>query len=249
MKVSRRQFVQLSGAAATVAVAGCKRMPDVLVPGGGIPIDDRSPFKPPFSQSVDLISHHLNRLSFGPRPGEYERVRKLGETEEEAVAAYIEEQLHPERIHDPEGERSVRRIQALALPVDQLFEFKEKVLLRDLVRGTNQRAVYSRRQLYEVMVQFWTDHFNIDPTKGDCRWLKAWDDREVIRKYALGDVGLKSESSLANFIGAFAIGGGEAEKPSFKFPDMVRASALSPAMLWVSRRPREPQTGGRGQAQ
>jgi uncharacterized protein (DUF1800 family) len=65
------------------------------------------------------------------------------------------------------------------------------------------RAVLSERQLFEVMVQFWSDHFNIDPSKGDAKWLKVADDREVIRKHALG-----------------------------KFPEMLRASALSPAMLW-----------------
>ncbi|MFT4588578.1 MAG: hypothetical protein ACI8QF_002681 [Limisphaerales bacterium] len=233
MKISRRKFVQLGSAAGLTVAAGCNRMPEILVPGSGYSVNDKKPFKPPFTESVDLISHHLNRLSFGPRPGEYERVRKMGETEEEAVAAYIEEQLHPERISDPEGAASIRGIETLNLPADLMFEFREKVLLRDLVRGTNQRAIFSRRQLYEVMVQFWTDHFNIDPTKGDCRWLKTWDDREVVRKYALGDVGIKSESSVAKLIGAFALGGNEEQdKPSFKFPDMVRASALSPAMLW-----------------
>ncbi|MCA9444213.1 MAG: DUF1800 domain-containing protein, partial [Candidatus Omnitrophica bacterium] len=65
------------------------------------------------------------------------------------------------------------------------------------------RAVYSKRQLHEVMVNFWSDHFNIDSSKGDCRWLKVADDREVVRKHALGS-----------------------------FPEMLRASALSPAMLW-----------------
>jgi uncharacterized protein (DUF1800 family) len=53
------------------------------------------------------------------------------------------------------------------------------------------------------MVHFWTDHFNIDPSKGDCRWLKAADDRDVIRTHALG-----------------------------RFADLLRATALSPAMLW-----------------
>src|SRR5205085_681804 len=65
------------------------------------------------------------------------------------------------------------------------------------------RAVLSERQLFEVMVQFWSDHFNIDPSKGECKWLKVADDRDVIRKHALG-----------------------------KFPELLRASALSPAMLW-----------------
>ena len=52
-------------------------------------------------------------------------------------------------------------------------------------------------------MDFWTDHFNIDSSKGDCRWLKAADDRDVIRRHALGS-----------------------------FPALLRASALSPAMLW-----------------
>jgi uncharacterized protein (DUF1800 family) len=65
------------------------------------------------------------------------------------------------------------------------------------------RAVYSKRQLFEVMCEFWSDHFNIDPGKGDCRYTKIGDDRDVIRTHALGN-----------------------------FRDMLRTSALSPAMLW-----------------
>src|SRR5712692_4635077 len=53
------------------------------------------------------------------------------------------------------------------------------------------------------MVHFWTDHFNIDSSKAECKWLKAADDRDVIRPHAMG-----------------------------RFPDLLRASALSPAMLW-----------------
>src|SRR6185503_11213952 len=64
------------------------------------------------------------------------------------------------------------------------------------------RALYSKRQLHEVMVDFWTDHLNIVSHKGDCKWLKAADDREVIRQHAFG-----------------------------RFRDLIRASALSPAML------------------
>ena len=52
------------------------------------------------------------------------------------------------------------------------------------------------------MVEFWSDHFNIDQTKGRCLWLKTIDDREL-RKHALGN-----------------------------FRDLVWASAHSPAMLF-----------------
>jgi uncharacterized protein (DUF1800 family) len=52
------------------------------------------------------------------------------------------------------------------------------------------------------MVDFWTDHFNIVSEKSDCRWLKAADDRDVIRRHAMGN-----------------------------FRDLVRQSATSAAML------------------
>jgi uncharacterized protein (DUF1800 family) len=71
-----------------------------------------------------------------------------------------------------------------------------------MARQTLLRAVYSKRQLFEVMTAFWTDHLNINIGKGDCIYLKPTDDREVIRKHALG-----------------------------KFRDLIRASATSAAML------------------
>src|SRR5258708_35878326 len=84
-----------------------------------------------------------------------------------------------------------------------------------MTRATILRAAWSERQLYEVMVHFWTDHFNIDSSKAECKWLKAADDREVIRPHALGRV-----------------------------PDLLRASALSPAMLWyLDGRPHRNQQG------
>ena len=58
--------------------------------------------------------------------------------------------------------------------------FRQPVNLQhELMRAALARAVWSERQLYEVMVQFWSDHFNIDPSKGDCKWLKVADDRDV----------------------------------------------------------------------
>ena len=75
----------------------------------------------------------------------------------------------------------------------------------DLALATLLRAVYSERQLYEVMVGFWSDHFNIDHSKGDCQWLKTADDREVVRKHALGS-----------------------------FPEMLRASDKYPSVCAIS---------------
>ena len=69
-----------------------------------------------------------------------------------------------------------------------------------MLHQTLHRAAFSKRQLKERMVEFWTDHFNILYDK--VQTLKVIDDRDVIRAHALG-----------------------------KFPDMLRASAESAAML------------------
>ena len=65
------------------------------------------------------------------------------------------------------------------------------------------RAVYSERQLQEVMVDFWTNHFNVYANKGADRWLLTSYDRDTIRPHILG-----------------------------KFHDLLVADAKSPAMLF-----------------
>lgn len=202
MTHSRRTFLKAGGSsAALLAVIGCERLPREL---RFLQDQSRSgPFQPPTATTIDPVSHVLNRAAFGPRPGDYARLRKLAPTPEQAAEAYLEEQLSPERIDDEEGEYAARRFETLNEPLGELFEYQETLLQNELMRGTLARAVHSERQLFEVMVQFWSDHFNIDPSKGDCKWLKVADDRNVIRAHALG-----------------------------MFPEMLRASALSPAMLW-----------------
>ncbi|MDQ3258883.1 MAG: DUF1800 domain-containing protein [Acidobacteriota bacterium] len=65
------------------------------------------------------------------------------------------------------------------------------------------RAVYSERQLQEVLVDFWTNHFNVFASKGADRWFLTSYDRDTIRPRALG-----------------------------KFRDLLGATAESPAMLF-----------------
>jgi len=65
------------------------------------------------------------------------------------------------------------------------------------------RATYSERQLQEVMVDFWTNHFNVFANKGADRWLLISYDRDSIRPHTMG-----------------------------KFQDLLRATAESPAMLF-----------------
>jgi uncharacterized protein (DUF1800 family) len=230
VKISRRHFLVLSAGTAATLGAGCdgKSVRDDLRRWLGKPTAPplEGPLDAPASATLDATAHLLNRLTFGPSPGDYARVAALG------GPAFIEEQLAPERIDDWLCDRVIRHeFDSLADPesrifprkgddgdplqqlfpalkdrgarVGDLYEYKEKVLLTDLTRATILRAVLSRRQLHEVMVNFWSDHLNIDPSKGDCRWLTAADDRDTVRAHALGN-----------------------------FRDLIRASAVSPAMLW-----------------
>jgi uncharacterized protein (DUF1800 family) len=230
MNLDRRTFLRTGAVAATAAAAtGCDEGGRGL--GGVFAAKDDAPFQPPASADLDPVAHVLNRLSFGARPGDYQRVRALAKDPHDAARTYITEQLAPERIDDAAAERALRPFAFLNQPAGELFEYKEQHLLEQLVHATILRATLSRRQLYEVMVQFWTDHFNIDPSKGDCRWLKAWDDHAVIRRYALGDCGPEPESMFAPAFRSVGLMAPRA-RDARKFPDFLRASATSPAMLW-----------------
>jgi uncharacterized protein (DUF1800 family) len=212
IKANRRDFLKAGfGGVAWLTTAGCDQLPRQLRTLLALSPPETGPFRTPGQTLIDPVTHALNRMAFGPRPGDYQRILGLASPrsesktwhEEETVSAYLEQQLNPECIDDERGELAARRFETLQEPLGELYEYQPDLLHSELMRASLARAVYSERQLYEVMVQFWSDHFNIDPSKGDCKWLKVADDREVIRKHALG-----------------------------KFPKMLRASALSPAMLW-----------------
>jgi uncharacterized protein (DUF1800 family) len=234
------------------------------------------------------ILHVLNRLGFGARPGDVERVRAMG------LEDYIRQQLEPSKIEDAVAEAKVRDLTTLSLSTAELYaKFPQPgMLLRQLerrgelpselaqlrdgrvkgkgaatantataspskpdgaegamMRGTdgaqppagdtaraenNQeyrrairdymlknglqppqrivaelqasrilRAVYSERQLQEVLVDFWSNHFNIYAAKGADRWLLVSYDRDTIRPHTIS-----------------------------KFSELLRATAESPAMLF-----------------
>jgi uncharacterized protein (DUF1800 family) len=203
MNLPRRKFLKAGAGSLALLAAGCDQVPHQLRTFFAIDPRREGPFGAPTKAAIDPIIHVLNRCGFGSRPGDYERISKLASNEQKAAAAYLEQQLVPEKMDDEHSDHAARRFETLSEPLGELFEYQQDLLQNELRRATVIRAVLSERQLYEVMVEFWSDHFNIDPSKGDCKWLKVADDRDVIRKHALG-----------------------------KFPEMLRASALSPAMLW-----------------
>src|SRR3990167_4228272 len=145
------------------------------------------------------IIHFLNRISFGATQEEIEKIARMG------TPAYLEEQLHPERIPDPLAEEKLRGLKTVRLSSKELFELYPppnqaksqgltispqmqgpRYVILELQQARLLRAVYSRRQLYEVMVDFWSNHFNVFAAKGADRWLTTSYDRDTIRPHALG---------------------------------------------------------------
>lgn len=165
------------------------------------------------------IVHLLNRLSLGIRPGDIEAVQKIG------VERYLQQQLNPDSIPDSTVlNEKLSKLDTISLSPIELFqqynlnrldgqkltpEIKKiqqqasNKIVNQAIEARLWRSIYSERQLQEVMVDFWYNHFNIDARKGlDREWAGAYE-REAIRPYTLG-----------------------------KFRDLLGATARHPAMLF-----------------
>lgn len=176
------------------------------------------------------VIHFLNRTSFGPTREDVQKVNRLG------IRAYLEEQLRPEKISDSLVEEKLAGLKTMRLSSRELIELYPpprqqagqqemmgqqqmqgpRTVILELQQARLLRSVYSQRQLYEIMVDFWSNHFNVFSAKGADRWLTTAYDRDSIRPHALG-----------------------------KFRDLLLATAQSPAMLfyldnWLSANPNAP---------
>jgi uncharacterized protein (DUF1800 family) len=199
------------------------------------------------------IIHVLNRLGFGARPGDVERVRQMG------LDKYIDQQLNPASIGDSVAEAKVKGLEVFGMTTAEIFakypnpgallrqleggkkaqadnqaaqqmpqdtvqttdaqrkERQQKLaalyreydlkpagqLMPQIIANRVLRDVYSERQLQEVMVDFWQNHFNVFAGKAAVRWFVPSYERDVLRKNALGN-----------------------------FKDLLTATAQSPAMLF-----------------
>ena len=180
------------------------------------------PAPAPADTADSQIVHLLNRIAFGPSAADLAHVRAIG------IERYIDEQLHPERITDPPAlDARLAALDTLRLDPAQLFaqygpifadmnggvkptpeEIKARrqranVIVQQAQAARVWRALYSRRQLQEVMVDFWFNHFNVFANKGlDHLWVGSYE-AAAIRPYALG-----------------------------RFRDLLLATARHPAMLF-----------------
>ncbi len=234
MQVTRRDFLKdLAFAAALVGLPDWATRLDEMPSDEMMALVSSSPGNPwPWVPASDLGEGNpyvtvLNRISFGPRPGEFERVKQIG------IDNFVDEQLQPESIDDVALDKRLADLYpTLSMNIGELMQtypqprqvapaaraFKQFRLgelglreerqqgpaevIYDLQEAALMSAIFSKRQLLQMMVDFWTNHFNIDIRKNNCKWMKTVDDRQVIRKNALG-----------------------------KFRDLLLASAQSPAMI------------------
>jgi uncharacterized protein (DUF1800 family) len=137
--------------------------------------------------NVERAVHLLNRAAYGSRPGDVARVLSMG------FAGYLDEQLHPEAIDDStvdarEAAFITRRMAPPDLKPTAVIgpgAATSAAILPELRTHKLLRAIHSRRQLQEVLVDFWFNHFNVFFSKGDCRYLTTGYERDAIRPNVL----------------------------------------------------------------
>jgi uncharacterized protein (DUF1800 family) len=241
----RRDSVSAAAAKRVLLCIAVLTQVAALVLAGVFPASaDKKPIAAKLTTDRQII-HLLNRMTFGPRPGDVEKVKRIG------IDKYIDEQLHPERIDDSAVEARLAGLDSLHMSIAEILEKypQPNKIARELGLGGKQnqagvgqlgsqadaaevrravlayyrehglrppqallgeleaqkliRAVYSERQLQEVMTDFWFNHFNIDWRKGADKWLVTDFEMNAIRPHTLG-----------------------------KFKDLLMATAKSPAMLF-----------------
>lgn len=143
----------------------------------------------------------LNRMGFGPWPGDIEAFNALGSTDAARLQAYIDRQLDPASIDDAPFEQRLAdaayqtlgksRTQLWAdhvLPSFDVLPWFERIRpLLETEAATFLRGVYSRKQLVEVLADFWHNHFNVFAEEFPIYSMFVHYDREVIRANLLGN--------------------------------------------------------------
>jgi uncharacterized protein (DUF1800 family) len=152
---------------------------------------------------ADPLLHLLRRATFGPSPSSIAEIRRLGAT------AWLDRQLNPSAITDTAADGVLARLPLARLSITEIRSRVTAGTLKQyswdpmwqLGFAAIARALWSERQLLEVMTDFWSNHLNVTCPHGDV-WDSRIDYDTMIRKYALGT-----------------------------FADLLKASARHPAML------------------
>lgn len=143
------------------------------------------------------VLHVARRLTFGPTPAVLAEIRAIGTT------AWIDQQLNWESIDDSATDAILASYPRTRMTATEITAGLEPWRTRqEMASAMISRAVWSKRQLHELLVDFWSNHLNIDVNHDPSTRHKPTDDRDVIRRHSTG-----------------------------RFADMLVASAKSPAMM------------------
>lgn len=208
----------------TLAIAAESAIPECVV-GQSMAADAGSS---PALTPRDSAFHILNRLAYGPRPGDVDRVAKTGVQDwikgqlaserpddraltrvepryailqmepRELAARYAEERRDQQREKSGKGAKEMEEQPPMASPPSEARRLAGELQQLALIRATAADF-----QLREVMVDFWTNHFNVNLQKGLDRALVPAYIERTIRPNSLG-----------------------------RFEDLLIATAKSPAMLF-----------------
>ncbi len=209
-KMNRRDFLKLMGAfaGASVVVTACApeqvpgpdptRVVEPPVNPTGVPPD---PALPPVALGIIALS----RMAYGARPGDLDLFNALGATDDERLRNYVAQQLNPDSIDDSDFEKryAAAGFETLHKTQDELYfdhiasnpynsnddaywDWYSKPAY-ELVDATFLRAVYSKKQLVEVLADFWHNHFNVYFWQDDGVPMLASYNRDVLRAHMLGN--------------------------------------------------------------
>lgn len=127
----------------------------------------------------DSAVHLLNRIGWAATPDTVAQVQEMGAT------AFIDAQLQPDKIADDDCDARLRELPLLSMNWRETAglrdaEWRSAETLRDALLT---RAIHSNRQLFERVVEFWTDHFNVPLEDNGVQLLQMHN--EAIRPNAL----------------------------------------------------------------
>ncbi|MEV1145128.1 DUF1800 family protein [Micromonospora sp. NPDC049799] len=134
----------------------------------------------------DPVLHLARRATFGATP------KVLAEIKERGIDGWLRWQMDPDKIAPTKAELKLAELSTLKLSSEQLREQRDQLNERgaqperEMVDATIARQIWSDRQLFEVMVDFWNDFLHVAADFDGGEVYRNSFDRDVVRAHALG---------------------------------------------------------------
>ena len=195
------------------------------------------------------VAHLLDRIGYGPRPGDVDRVRQMG------AMNYIEQQLHPERINDSALEARLAPLSTIKLST---AEIAREYFLPAEEEKRRQKQEHGRGRMDRTMPRRRNASRQPKPCRSSARWSRSSNEQKILRAtYSERQLQEVLTDFWFNHFNVFAGKGPERimlteyERDTIRphvlgsFRDLLGATAHSPAMLfyldnWMSTDPNGP---------